>query len=219
MSSVGLANVSSDRAIPNKTIRWLLACGVVSSILYAFAIVVTPLFYPGYSSLSQTVSELSAIDAPTRTLWLTFAFPYAACVATFGLGLIVASAKRMNLRIVGASFLFQGLLDFAWPPMHTREALAKGGATISDTMHLAFTAAWLVLAIVSLLFGANAFGRSFRNYTIATGTVLCLFGMLTARYAPQVQANLPTPYAGVSERINIAAYLAWTAALSSFLLA
>jgi hypothetical protein len=51
----------------------LLICGIASSLLYAAMLVFVPLFWKGYSSASQTVSELSAIDAPSRSLWRRWA--------------------------------------------------------------------------------------------------------------------------------------------------
>lgn len=49
--------------------RWrqtLLACGIVSSLLYA--VMIWEIRYDGYSPLSQVPSELTAIGAPTRAL-------------------------------------------------------------------------------------------------------------------------------------------------------
>ena len=47
----------------------LLVCGILSSLLYIAMNVFVPMQWDGYSSASQTVSELSAIGAPTRSLW------------------------------------------------------------------------------------------------------------------------------------------------------
>ena len=47
-----------------------LICGILSSLLYAGMTVFIAMQWEGYSSASQTVSELSAIGAPTRSLWL-----------------------------------------------------------------------------------------------------------------------------------------------------
>jgi hypothetical protein len=63
-----------DRAIAQSvesgsTVRQLLlACGLLSSLLYVAMNVVVPMQWQGYSSAAQTVSELSAIGAPTRPL-------------------------------------------------------------------------------------------------------------------------------------------------------
>ena len=47
----------------------LLVCGVFSVLLYVAMNVLVAMQWEGYSSVSQTVSELSAIGAPTRPLW------------------------------------------------------------------------------------------------------------------------------------------------------
>jgi hypothetical protein len=48
----------------------LLICGIASSLLYVAMTIVIAMLWKAYSSASQTISELSAIDAPTRSLWM-----------------------------------------------------------------------------------------------------------------------------------------------------
>jgi len=43
----------------------LLVCGILASLLYVAMNVIGAMMYDGYSSVSQTVSELSAIGAPS----------------------------------------------------------------------------------------------------------------------------------------------------------
>jgi hypothetical protein len=50
--------------------KTLLVCGILSSLLYVAMTVFIAMQWEGYSSASQTVSELSAIGAPTRSLWV-----------------------------------------------------------------------------------------------------------------------------------------------------
>ena len=67
-------------------------------------------------------------------------------------------------------------------------------------------------------FGAAAFGKRFRLYSIATIALLVLFGALTGIEAPRITANLPTPWVEVWERINIGVFLLWVVALAIALL-
>src|SRR3954463_7970466 len=71
-----------------------LMCGIVSSLLYVGMNVLVPMQWDGYSSASQTVSELSAIGAPTRPLWVPLGVAYTVLVAVFGWG--VRAAARQN---------------------------------------------------------------------------------------------------------------------------
>src|SRR5512133_680626 len=46
----------------------LLVCGIVAPLLYVASDVIAGLRWHGYSFRDQTISELNAIGAPTRTL-------------------------------------------------------------------------------------------------------------------------------------------------------
>jgi len=191
--------------------RALLLCGVLSSLLYVAMNVIVPARWPAYSSVSQTVSELSAIGAPTRSLWAPLAYLYTALVAAFAWGVWRSADGSRPLRIVGALLGVYAALGLLWPlaPMHQRAVLAAGGGTMSDTMHLALGGVTVLLMLMTIGFGAAAFGRVFRVYSIATIVVLLVFGLLTAVGAPAVSANQPTPLIGVWERINISVFLLW----------
>lgn len=49
-------------------INWIGILGVISLLSYTVAVIFAPLAYPGYNWLSQAVSDLSANNAPSRTL-------------------------------------------------------------------------------------------------------------------------------------------------------
>ena len=111
-----------------------------------------------------------------------------------------------------------GVIGLAWPPMHLREVLAAGGGTLTDTMHIVFAMVTVLLMLLAIGFGAAAFGKRFRLYSIATMVILFAFGALTIPDAPKIQANLPTPWIGVWERINIGVFLLWVVVLAIMLL-
>jgi uncharacterized membrane protein len=67
-------------------------------------------------------------------------------------------------------------------------------------------------------FGATAFGKRFRLYSIATMLILVVFGVLTGLDQHQLEANLPTPWMGLWERIDIFATMLWIAVLAIALL-
>src|SRR3954464_6870892 len=83
------------------TRKILLICGIVSSLLYVAMNVFVPMQWAGYSSASQTVSELSAIGAPTRPLWIPFGVAYTLLVAAFGWGLWTSARQHRPLRVAG----------------------------------------------------------------------------------------------------------------------
>jgi hypothetical protein len=199
--------------------RILLVCGLLSSILYAAMTVFVAMQWKGYSSTSQTISELSAIGAPTRALWVLLAAVYTLLVTAFGWGVWKSAGPVRALRATGGLIAVYGALGLVWPlaPMHLRETLAAGGSSMSDTLHIALASVTVVLMLFAIAFGAAAFGHRFRLYSIVSLLVLVACGTLTFVDAPRLAANLPTPWMGVWERINIGVFLLWVIALATTL--
>ena len=198
----------------------LLLCGILSSLLYAAINIIVPTQWKTYDSSSQVVSELSAIGAPTQTLWVVLATPYTFLIIAFGWGVWKSAAENRRLRVAGTFLIAYGALGFLWPfaPMHLRETLAAGGGTFSDTMHLALGAVTEMLYLLALAFAASALGGDFRRYSITTCVVLLVFGVLTFLGAPGIGKNEPTPLIGIWERINIGVFLLWVVVLATILL-
>jgi len=198
----------------------LLVCGILSSLLYAAMTVVIARQWEGYSSASQTISELSAIGAPTRSVWLLPGAVYTVLVTAFGCGVWQSAGRIRALRTAGILIVAYGALGLLWPfaPMHLRETLAAGGSTLSDTMHIVLASLTVLLMLLAIGYGTAAFGTRFRRYSIATLLILLAFGALTFVDAPRVQANLPTPWIGVWERINVGVFLLWVVVLATALL-
>lgn len=196
--------------------KLLLFCGILSSLLYVAMTVLVALQWEAYSSASQTVSELSAIGAPTRPLWVLLGFAYTFLVTAFGWGVWASARDNRALRVVGGSIVAYGIIGLGWPfaPMHLRGA----EFTLTDTMHIALAMMTVLLMLVAIGFGAAAFGKRFRLYSIATIVTLVAFGALTGSNGTRIAANLPTPWVGVWERINIGVFLLWVVVLAIALL-
>lgn len=205
---------------PQNMRKALLVCGTLSSVLYAAMNVAAAMLYKGYSSVSQTVSELSAVGAPTRAFWVAMGTFYTFLFIAFAWGVRQVADGNRSLRITSNLLLVYGLVCLAWPfaPMHQREVLAAGGGTWSDTMHIVLSMVTVPLMLLSIGFGAAAFGKPFRIYSISSLVVLCFFGVLTGIDGPKVAKNLPTPWLGIWERILIAVFLLWVVVLASILI-
>lgn len=194
--------------------RALLMCGVAASTYYAAMTAYVTMQANGYSSMSQAVSELSAIDAPTRALWVALGIPYTMLVMAFGFGIMTTAGKNRALRAVGALYVVQASIGAFWPPMHLRGA----EPTLTDTLHLVWTGAWLVAMVIAMGLAAAVLGRHFRIYTLATLSVFVVFGVLTGMEATRLAAGLSTPFLGLWERVNMGAGMLWTAVLAWTLL-
>jgi hypothetical protein len=183
----------------------LVSCGIISSLFYVAMNVFVPLQWPGYNPAAQVVSELSAIGAPTRPLWVALGTAYGVLVGAFGIGVWLRGHGDRSLRVAAAALIVSSVVGLYWPPMHMRGA----SQTWTDTLHLVWAVVTLLLMLVTIAFGAAAFGARFRHFSLGIAATFVVFGILTFRDAQDLAANLPTPWIGVWERINIGAYMLW----------
>lgn len=201
---------------PNVGTNVLLACGIAASILNVIANVIGAIVWDGYRWTSFTISELSAIDAPSRPLVPSLMLVFGLLSICFAFGVLAVAGRKGDLRLTGWLLLAIGVLDLAGPfvPMHLRGA----ETSLTDTMHIAVTAVTSLLLMLAVWSARGAFGSGFRVYSLVTIATLVVFGMLAAVDGPRIAANDPTPWVGLTERICVGAYLLWMAVLSGALL-
>lgn len=199
-----------------KIIKILLICGVVAPLLYIATDLVLSQLYKGYSYTDQAISELSAIGAPTQTLWIVMTFLFNPLLIAFGIGTGKSAGKKRSLRITGTLLALWGIMGFAWLffPMNMRGAI---GST-TDTGHLILSGVTVILITVFIGFGSSAQGKWFRFYSILTIIIMLIFGALVGMQAPRVAAQLPTPGMGIVERISVFSPMIWILVLSLLLL-
>lgn len=200
------------------TEKILLLCGILASVLYLATNIYVPMEYPGYSVMDQTVSELSAIGAPTRQTWVILMIPYGLLTLLFGWGVYIAGAGNRPLRLAGIFIILHAVIGAFWPPMHPREVLAAGGGTLSDTLHIVWTFFIVPLMMLSIGFGGWSLGKGFRVYSFLSIALLLLTGILTGMQSADMQKNLPTPLIGFWERISIGVFMIWVIAFALVLI-
>lgn len=190
----------------------LLGWGALSSLLYVGADVLAAARYEGYSVLSRTISELSAIGAPTRPLAVALALAYDVLVMGFGIAVWEAARGKRAVRVTGVLLVAYGALGLAAPffPMHQR----GDPTSLTDAMHVALTSVTVLLILLQLAFGSAAAGKGFRLYALATFAVVLVSGALAGWEGPRIAAGAATPWVGAAERICVGAYLLWVAVLA-----
>ena len=218
----GIERCSAARTTSGAPVeRWrkaLLACGILAGVLYLAMTLFVGKLWDGYSTADQTISELSAIGAPTRPLWMLLGTLYSVLIIAFGWIVWTAAPPNRAQRLVGLLLMLHGVIGCLWPPMHQRAVLAASGPTLTDTLHIVWVIVTGLLFLLETSFGATAFGKRFRVYSIATMAIVLVCGAITGTYAPHLQADLPTPWLGVWERLSSTAYMLWIVVLAAVLL-
>jgi deazaflavin-dependent oxidoreductase (nitroreductase family) len=189
----------------------LLGCGVLSSALY---IVLTSLPYEGYSPVAQNVSELLAGGAPTRPVMVVLLVgAYNVLVVALAAGVWMSPGRKGTLRLTAAMLVLYALLGAITGGIFNMDM--RGAApTPRGALHPAMTAVGSVPILASLIAGAFLHGRRFGLLSLATIAAGVVGGALTVQDVPLLEANLPTPWMGLKERVNIYAYMLWIGALA-----
>jgi hypothetical protein len=193
----------------------LLICGIVSSLIYVGTDIFAGMLWEGYSFTSQAVSELFAIGAPTSHLVVPLFTVYGVLLVAFAFGVWMSAGRNRALRVMALMVVgnaVNGLVLWNFFPMHMRGV----EATFTDTMHVILAINPFILLTVGL--GVAAFRNWFRFYSIGTILILLVPATLAFMYVPQVGANQPTPWLGLTERISIYGNLLWQAVLAIVLL-
>ncbi|MGE3076679.1 MAG: DUF998 domain-containing protein [Dehalococcoidia bacterium] len=196
-----------------------LLFGVIALGLYVATDAIAAWRYGGYSYRDQTISELSAVGAPTRRFWLAMMVPYQPLIIGLAVGILATTRGWRRAQFVGWLLLAYVLVGLLWPfaPMHQREVLAAGGDNWKDTMHLVIAGITSSLYLLMMVVGMGFFGAKFRVYTLTTIAALAVFGTLTSVGSGAVADNDSTPWLGIWERIVVFGSMAWIAVLGLML--
>ena len=198
--------------------RVLLACGILSSLLYAVTDLLGGMRYEGYSFASQAVSELGAVGATSKAFVDPLFFTYGLLAIAFGVGVFREAAERRSRAMRISAALLIGYAAFGLTGSLFPMGMRGTGSLATDLPHIVLTGILVTLLLGAMVFGAFAFGRRFRVYSFTTVFAVIMFGALTVPYAARLASGLPTPGFGIVERINIYAFMLWVAALGVALL-
>jgi hypothetical protein len=185
----------------------LLVCGFLSSLLYVATDILGGMQYEGYSFTSQAISELGAIGAPSKPFLDVLMLVYAVLLFLFGTGVWRSAGQKRVLRVVAGQPESRSTLRLVL------FRCMRGASRHSLTPCTSFMqiASLLLLIAMERLPGSEAVVSIRSRLSDTPRFVLSLD-------ARRMQANLPTPWVGVTERVNVYGYLLWVAVLAIALL-
>jgi hypothetical protein len=194
--------------------KFLLACGIAAAVLYVGIDVLAAIRYPAYHSFSsRVISELMATGAPTERLVDPLFLIDGVLMLAFAVGVWMSGPERRMHVTAGLLFAFTAI-GFLGPTLAEMNMRGSGGDPTADFLHIGLTMGLMVLMIAAMIVAASMRGRWFRNYTYATLGLMVVFGALTAVASRNFDTGEPTPWIGLTERINIWAFQLWVVVLA-----
>ena len=134
--------------------RFISMCGVIAPVLFVFMTILGGAIRPGYSHISDTVSELFSPGAPNILLLDALHTIYALLLALFGIGVLqlVRGSKQSTLiGIIGASmFIAMGLVSVATATIFPQDAWGSP-PTFPGEMHKILSGVIALLSILSMM--------------------------------------------------------------------
>jgi hypothetical protein len=190
-----------------KVRKALVSCGPLSVLTYVAWAELAALRWDAYSRIANAISELSLPDAPSADFLQPWEFiAYHVLVMAFGAGVWQSARDSRALRVVGALQVLAGATFPFW--LVFGEALAA---------HMALSALAVVAWLGSLAFGATAFDRLFRLYSLISLAFVLVFNALAAMYVPEAAAGEAMGAIGLFERLAFSAYFLWIVVLAVIL--
>ena len=212
-------------------INWFGLLGVVSLLSYTAAVVFSPLAYPGYDWMSRAVSDLSAANAPSLTLWnqlsAFFGISGIACitlVCVFIEGKLKRSlrtgiylfAVMQWISAVGYTMFPLSNAEYTVTSQDAAGAMAQmtTSGSFQDVMHIVVTALVILLSIASLLLIIISGFRKKSYVTLALWATVALVFMMTGGIGMGI---VPKGIMGIFERFSVFAATGFNAVLGVYL--
>jgi len=205
---------------PTKHPIWVtvaLIQGITAPILFWLVAVVGGLLRPGYSHVSQAISELTEAGAVNKVYLDLSLLAMEALTILFGVGFfwVVCNASwRLKSSAALLVFIgFVGLLFYRYPmdPMGTE-------MTPDGRMHLVIVTVLAVAAILAVLLSARGWTSVSGGHGIARMSYVLLAAMLFSGVASAVVGLQGLPGIGIWQRVNTGAFSAWQIATAIYLL-
>ena len=201
-----------------KLINWLGLTGAAALVSYTLAVVISPSAFPGYNWMEQAVSDLSAESAPSRMLWNQIAALYGVCSVVCATCVSVyVSETRISTALFRTGIYLFAIMNWISNVGYAMFPLADSGKEITsfqEIMHMAVTAAVVILSIASLvcliITGFRKGGIRGIGIWAAAALIMMMIGAIG-------QGAVPPQYFGIVERFSVFAAVGFNAVLGIYL--
>ena len=198
-----------------KLVRLLSLSGVVAAVFYFLHVFFGVQNYPNYNSLSQAVSDLTAIDAPSFVIASRYSSLYSLFSVLGCTFLCLIISNQIN-KIFRLGIYLYTIMNWVSSVGYTLFPLSSKGfqGAFQDIMHLyVVTISVVLLSIVSLIL---IFIGGRRNKETKMIAILGLISLLLMFFGSIGSGVSPKEYFGVFERFSVFSVVIYTALLGLF---
>ena len=183
--------------------------GIVSFLSYTAAVVFAPLAYPGYNWMAQAVSDLSAANAPSLTVWNQLSALYNVCEVVCVTVVCIGMGGQKTKLLRSGVYLF-AVMEWISAVGYRMFPLSDSGyaGAWQDGLHMVVSALVVLLSIVWLTIFIVAGIKNCRSYGMCAGIALGM--MLVGAIGMKL---VPDDYFGVVERFSVFAATGFNAVL------
>jgi len=191
--------------------RYYALCGMIAPILFIFTTILGGALRPGYSHISDTISELFSPGSPNKLLLDTLHTTFTLLLILFGIGLlrfVQGSGQSTKAGVTGAVlYIGMGLASFTTATIFPQDPWGLP-STFPGQMHMIMSGVVTLLSLFSFLFIGTwvdqaGFFPGFRVYSwITIGAAVLAAGFFAA--------SLDSPIMGLAERTAALIGFQWT---------
>jgi hypothetical protein len=190
--------------------KLLYLCGMLVPFIYVFMYILGGALRPGYSHISDSVSELLSPGAPNKALLDIFNLTFALLYTLFGIGVfrfVMGSGQSDLVGLIGAGMIIAVGLASIGSAIFPQDASGTP-ATLPGILHLIFVfggqipGAILSTLLIGIWLNRTGIFPGFDIYSFISTGVIVLSGILAG-------PTMDTPIMGLVERISALAVHQW----------
>lgn len=192
--------------------KTLLIAGPLAALTYLAVVILGGAIRPGYSHISNFVSELISAKAPNKKLLNPFFLVFNILTGIFGIGLILAAHGSKLAIWGGAIIVVEAVFGFATVFFSQDERDDK--TTLTGTMHIILAGGSSLTTMAAMLLAGLWLKQipgmtGWSLFTFISLGIVFVSGGLTAAMTPKNH-----PLVGLLERITIGGFLQWMAVIA-----
>jgi len=199
-------------------IKTLSLFGIIGAVFYFAHVIFGRMFYEGYNPFSQAISDLTAVNSPSKKIASAFSFLYGLFTVLFSICFFLYFKGDINNIVTLGSLFFcvmtlVSFFGYMFFPLSQAGAVAEAtdAGTFKDKMHLVVTVLVVVFTIVSLILFSIGFLKT-NNYKNLGIISICTFAAMLIGVI--LINKLPKEYFGIAERVNVYSIIIFTGILS-----